>query len=91
MAEPKTKPTEVSVNSFLDSVGDAQQREDSRRLVQIMKDITGLLAGIRGETPPATPYHPAIERRKARQAAREMQNSAITQVHTDSGPEGSST
>jgi 1-acyl-sn-glycerol-3-phosphate acyltransferase len=36
----------------------------------IMKDITGLLAGIRGETPPAEPYHPAIARRKARQAQR---------------------
>jgi 1-acyl-sn-glycerol-3-phosphate acyltransferase len=58
---------------------------------KIMKGITGLLAGIRGETPPATPYHPAIERRKARQAAREMQDSAITQVHTDSDSEASST
>jgi 1-acyl-sn-glycerol-3-phosphate acyltransferase len=58
---------------------------------KIMKDITGLLAGIRGETPPDTPYHPAVERRKARQAAREMQDSAITQVHTDSDPEASST
>jgi len=36
----------------------------------IMKDVTGLLAGIRGETPPAEPYHPAIARRKARQAQR---------------------
>ena len=36
----------------------------------IMKDITGLLAGIRGETPPGEPYHPAIARRKARQAQR---------------------
>jgi 1-acyl-sn-glycerol-3-phosphate acyltransferase len=57
---------------------------------KIMKDITGLLAGIRGETPPATPYHPAVERRKARQAAREMQNSGVTQVHPDSDPEASS-
>jgi hypothetical protein len=56
-----------------------------------MKDITGLLAGIRGETPPDTPYHPAVERRKARQAARAMQDSALTQVHTDSDPEASST
>jgi 1-acyl-sn-glycerol-3-phosphate acyltransferase len=36
----------------------------------IMKDITGLLAGIRGETPPAEPYHPAVARRQARQAQR---------------------
>jgi 1-acyl-sn-glycerol-3-phosphate acyltransferase len=37
----------------------------------IMADITGLLARLRGGTPPATPYHPAIARRAARQAARE--------------------
>src|SRR5262249_51543293 len=30
----------------------------------IMKDITALLAGIRGETPPAAPYHWADERRR---------------------------
>jgi 1-acyl-sn-glycerol-3-phosphate acyltransferase len=47
----------------------------------IMKDITGLLAGIRGETPPAEPYHPAIARRKARQAQRA----------TDSGSEATPT
>jgi 1-acyl-sn-glycerol-3-phosphate acyltransferase len=47
----------------------------------IMKDITGLLAGIRGETPPAEPYHPAVARRKARQEERERQASA------DSGSE----
>ena len=58
---------------------------------KIMKDITGLLAGLRGETPPATPYHPAVERRKARQAAREMQNGAVTQVRPDSDTEATST
>jgi 1-acyl-sn-glycerol-3-phosphate acyltransferase len=57
----------------------------------IMKDITILLAGIRGETPPAEPYHPAIERRKARQAAREAQNSAITNVLPDSDTEATPT
>jgi 1-acyl-sn-glycerol-3-phosphate acyltransferase len=41
----------------------------------IMTDITGLLARLRGGTPPETPYHPAVARRAARQAAREtMQN-----------------
>jgi len=44
----------------------------------IMKDITGLLAGIRGETPPAEPYHPAIARRKARQEAREREKQNTT-------------
>jgi 1-acyl-sn-glycerol-3-phosphate acyltransferase len=42
----------------------------------IMKDVTGLLAGIRGETPPAEPYHPAIARRQARQEARMSQGQA---------------
>jgi 1-acyl-sn-glycerol-3-phosphate acyltransferase len=41
----------------------------------IMADITGLLARLRGGTPPAAPYHPAVARRAARRAAREsMQN-----------------
>jgi 1-acyl-sn-glycerol-3-phosphate acyltransferase len=37
----------------------------------IMADITGLLARLRGGTPPEAPYHPAVARRAARQAARE--------------------
>ena len=58
----------------------------------IMKDVTGLLAGIRGETPPAEPYHPAIARRKARQAAREAeQRQAVTEASADSGTEASPT
>jgi 1-acyl-sn-glycerol-3-phosphate acyltransferase len=36
----------------------------------IMADITRLLAGIRGETPPARPYHPAIARRAERERLR---------------------
>jgi len=36
----------------------------------IMADITGLLAKIRGEQPPATPYDPAAARRAARQESR---------------------
>jgi 1-acyl-sn-glycerol-3-phosphate acyltransferase len=35
----------------------------------IMADITGLLARLRGATPPAAPYDPAAARRAARQAA----------------------
>jgi len=43
----------------------------------IMADITGLLARLRGGTPPEAPYHPAVARRAARQAAKEsMQNDA---------------
>jgi len=35
----------------------------------IMADITGLLAKLRGESPPASPYDPAAARRSARQEA----------------------
>jgi hypothetical protein len=41
MAEPKTKPTAVSIDSFLAGVADAQKREDAFRLVEMMMDITG--------------------------------------------------
>jgi hypothetical protein len=34
-----------------------------------MADITGLLAELRGEQPPATPYDPAAARRAARNLA----------------------
>jgi 1-acyl-sn-glycerol-3-phosphate acyltransferase len=41
----------------------------------IMADITGLLARLRGETPPHSPYDPAAARRAARQVAKDsMQN-----------------
>ena len=55
----------------------------------IMKDITGLLAGIRGETPPAEPYHPAIARRQARLEARERNDHSITDAPADPAPVGS--
>jgi 1-acyl-sn-glycerol-3-phosphate acyltransferase len=53
---------------------------------KIMKDITALLAGIRGEIPPAEPYHPAVARRKARQEAREREGQSITDTPAGSGP-----
>jgi hypothetical protein len=37
---------------------------------KIMADVTGLLAQLRGEIPPADPYHPAVARRKLRQEQR---------------------
>ena len=37
----------------------------------IMADITGLLAGLRGEQPPAEPFDWAVARRQARRNARE--------------------
>jgi 1-acyl-sn-glycerol-3-phosphate acyltransferase len=56
----------------------------------IMMDITALLAGIRGETPPAEPYHWAVERRKARQEARDDDGPSLTQAPA-SGTEPSGT
>jgi hypothetical protein len=41
MAEPKTKPTEADVDSFLNGVADARQRADAFRVLEIMKEITG--------------------------------------------------
>lgn len=41
MAELKTKPTAVSVESFLKGVADEQQRQDSFTLIEIMKKVTG--------------------------------------------------
>ena len=43
MAEQKTKPTEVSVQSFLDKVPDEGVRDDCQDLIKIMKKITGNL------------------------------------------------
>jgi hypothetical protein len=51
MAEPKTKPTKVSVNAFLDSVTDGDRRTDCATLVRIMKAATGA---------PATMWGPSI-------------------------------
>lgn len=41
MAELKTKPTNVSVEAFLNAVPDAQKREDAFTLLKVMKKITG--------------------------------------------------
>jgi 1-acyl-sn-glycerol-3-phosphate acyltransferase len=47
----------------------------------IMADITGLLARLRGETAPQSPYDPAAARRAARQAAKDsMQNEPAGQA-----------
>lgn len=37
----KTKPTDVSVAKFIESLADATQQEDSKQLVKIMKTISG--------------------------------------------------
>jgi 1-acyl-sn-glycerol-3-phosphate acyltransferase len=59
---------------------------------KIMADITGLLARLRDQAPPAVPYDPAAARRAARQAAKEsMQNDTTGQdgapaANRDSAP-----
>jgi len=41
MSQNKTRPTTTSVTSFLDSIEDEIQRQDSYTLISIMKGITG--------------------------------------------------
>lgn len=41
MAENKTKPTEATVESFLDAKTDAKTRRDSEALISLMEKITG--------------------------------------------------
>jgi len=64
----------VDLSAFRDQPLTSQVLREATEV--IMKDITGLLAGIRRETPPAEPFHPAVARRKARQEARERENQA---------------
>jgi len=55
----------------------------------IMADVASLLAELRGGQPPAEPYHPAIARRAARQAARAEETAAASpgsQPEPDPGP-----
>lgn len=49
---------------------------------KIMADVTVLLGKLRGEDPPETPYHPAVERRKVRNELRKL---AETQAEADDG------
>lgn len=41
MAELKTKPTEQSVEAFLQGVDDEQKRQDSLTVLELMRQITG--------------------------------------------------
>lgn len=40
MAENKTKPTDASVEAFIESVPDAQKRKDAHVILELMKKIT---------------------------------------------------
>lgn len=42
MAENKTKPTEQSVEAFLNAVPDERKRQDSFTVLEMMKEITGM-------------------------------------------------
>ena len=41
MAENKTKKTSVDPEAFLDAVEDERKRDDSRRVMEMMADVTG--------------------------------------------------
>ncbi len=41
MAENKTKPTKISVATFIANVANEQQRKDSKDLVKLFKELTG--------------------------------------------------
>ncbi|MGH9555670.1 MAG: DUF1801 domain-containing protein [Terriglobales bacterium] len=41
MAELKTKPTQASVKSFLNSIADDQRRKDCQSVLKMMQDATG--------------------------------------------------
>lgn len=41
MAEPKTRPTRVSVAKFLNAIEDEQRRRDCKAVARMMREITG--------------------------------------------------
>ena len=41
MSELKTQKNKVSVNAFLNSIDDDQQRKDAKTIAKIMKEVTG--------------------------------------------------
>lgn len=41
MPEPKTRPTNASVEKFLESLTDEEKREDSRVIIKLMSEATG--------------------------------------------------
>jgi 1-acyl-sn-glycerol-3-phosphate acyltransferase len=45
---------------------------------KIMREVAALLGGLRGQTPPAEFYHPAVARRKLRQELRALQDASNT-------------
>lgn len=41
MAKLKTQPNDASIENFLDTIEDAQKREDSFRILEMMRTLTG--------------------------------------------------
>lgn len=41
MAENKTQPTDASVTAFLDAVENETRRSDARRVLELMREVTG--------------------------------------------------
>jgi hypothetical protein len=50
MSELKTQPTGASVEAFLNGVAEAQRRADAFRVLEIMREITGLTPKMWGPT-----------------------------------------
>jgi len=50
MSDPKTQPTDQDVELFLDSIVDAQQRQDSHTIAEIMREITGAAPRMWGDS-----------------------------------------
>jgi hypothetical protein len=48
MAEAKTKPTEIAVADFLETVSDEQIRKDCNSIISLMENITGDMAKMWG-------------------------------------------
>lgn len=48
--ENKTKPRSASVDKFIDKIEDPQKKQDSRKILEIMKEITGESPVMWGET-----------------------------------------
>ena len=57
MGGNKTRPSDASVESFIDSVADERRREDCRALVRMMSDISGCRPRIWGSMIGFGQYH----------------------------------
>jgi 1-acyl-sn-glycerol-3-phosphate acyltransferase len=55
---------------------------------KIMADVAGLLGELRGELPPAVPYHPAVARRKFREDLRTLQQASGETERSPDAPSG---